>query len=996
MRKSWGVLPILFIFTLLLVSLPLQAAQTGKIAGVITDAETGEALPGASVQIDGTMMGAATDQNGQFFILNVPPGNYTCNVMFMGYTTQKINSVKVQIDVTTRLDAKLSATVIEGESVSVIAERPVVDKTMTATKVSFSADVLDNVMPANSLDEILQTSVTTQSMRGGNKTGVAYMVDGVDVSDILYKTGSAGDGYTQIKRSNVSGGSSTGEFNSGRSVGSGRSSDMVQTVGSIAQGGVAEAEVIAGTYNAEYSASGGIVNIASKSGTRGYTAKLNVRSSLGGLDHAGPDVYNNNPDGDPNILNGYEIVDVYNRQKEALIDEGTEKSLGLAELLTWEDGQYSYGEDPRINSELYVGGPMGEKGVFFFAGSFLNDHGRLPGEFQRDITGSLKLNYNFGDNDNMTVYGKLDDGGKLGGWNNRSFTYPHMFNLELQAISQTMSYVTYAKWNHIFDAASYLDATVSYVGNNRTYGYKPNSDGELAFDDYGDDWLILDTNEKSHYWLVDAETRSFNSTPGNDTDYNVSNDFANLHNQILFGISGYHYEDIGTSTLAGNINYTRQINFHHQIKAGAEFKYNTIDMFQHKVGGPADKEFPFETVDYNVNPYGFGTFLQDKIEYEGIIVNLGLRFDGYNTNTAGVADLWNPVFRDTMANGQFKYSWETDDDSKSELRTYFSPRIGVSHPLTETAAMHYSWGMYTTQPNMGKWLAGYDVFANASLPNIYNPDPEPETATAYEIGVNIALSQDYGADLTAYYRDTRNAGTTTFKVTPDASVADFAGVYYYKTNYGYRDSRGLELTVWKRPQREMYWDIVGVSGNISVSYSYDKANSNGADINMENAFNTDLGVGQSDFDFDLVYVWPTYSRGYNDVNAKGTILLDFPMEFKLSNFLTYRSPWRYSKQLGVTNMRYEEKLDGASFFQWDLRLTKYFTIGKFRTGVFFEMLNVLDRENILSYETEPSGNNGYEAGEGAYSYFGRPVNQYGSFYTGIAREMYAGFEIAFE
>ena len=993
MRKSWGVLPIFFIFTLLLMSLPLQAAQTGKIAGVITDAETGEALPGASVQIDGTMMGAATDQNGQYFILNVPPGTYTCNVMFMGYTTQKINSVKVQIDATARLDAKLSATVIEGESVSVIAERPIIDKAMTATKISFSDDALDNVLPAGSLNDILQTSVTTQSMRGANKVGVAYMVDGVDVSDIMFKTGGTSDGYTGVKRGGMASNNSSGTFEgeTGNYTNT-HSAGMVETVGKISQSGVQEAEVIAGTFNAEYSASGGIVNIASKSGGRALTGKVNFRSSLGGLDHMGPDMYDNSME----RASGMSLAEVYYEQRDALLADPSAEKVALGQTMTW-DGPVDYGEAPRMNGDITVGGPLTDKGAFFFTGSLLNDHGRLPGEFQRDVGLSLKMNYNVSDNDKLTVYGKVDDGGVLGGWNNRTFTYYYGLDMNQQMLNQSLGLMGYLKWNHVFDASSYLDVTVSYVGQERFFGFKPNADKKLIYDDYGDDWLILDTAEKANYYMNDPETRIFTPTPGNF----ASNDITKVGSSSRYGIAGYQYENMNTSTLAGALNYTRQIDFHNQLKAGVEFKYNTIDLYQQmsRIGHP-DPIFDFEFYDYTVNPMAFGAFLQDKIEYEGIIVNLGIRFDGYNTDTEAIDNLWRPTEQVIdPETGQMVLGWVTSDDTKSELRTYFSPRIGVSHPITETAAMHYSWGIYTTQPNYATSMFGYGVLANVSLPHVNDPDPEPEVATAYEIGVNLALSDDFGADMTAYYRDTRNAARLGFNITPNTAFSGGCKLYSYGTNWGYRDSRGLELTVWKRPQREMYWDIVGVSGNVSVSYSYDKTGSSGQGIQNDPAFQSTIDESMSDYDFDLAYIWPTISRGFSDWNSKATILFDFPMQFKFSNFLSYRSPWRYRDE--GTDTRYFKMLNGDDFFQWDLRLTKYITLGKkYRMALFVEALNVLNTENVVSYDTYPNASAGrirYRDTDGdPYGLMNRPVDPMGNLYTGIARELYAGFEIAFE
>ena len=57
---------------------------TGKIAGVITDRDTGERLPGVAVVIVGTTMGAAANENGEYFILNVLPGAYTLRATLIG------------------------------------------------------------------------------------------------------------------------------------------------------------------------------------------------------------------------------------------------------------------------------------------------------------------------------------------------------------------------------------------------------------------------------------------------------------------------------------------------------------------------------------------------------------------------------------------------------------------------------------------------------------------------------------------------------------------------------------------------------------------------------------------------------------------------------------------------------------------------------------------------------------------------------------------------
>ena len=118
-------LTILLIFFLI----PFNAypGTTGKIAGTVIDAETGQGLVGVNVIIEGTTLGAATDLTGNFIILMVPPGIYSVRAMMMGYNSFRYENVKVSIDLTTRLEFKMQSTILEmGEGVTVVAERPMV------------------------------------------------------------------------------------------------------------------------------------------------------------------------------------------------------------------------------------------------------------------------------------------------------------------------------------------------------------------------------------------------------------------------------------------------------------------------------------------------------------------------------------------------------------------------------------------------------------------------------------------------------------------------------------------------------------------------------------------------------------------------------------------------------------------------------------------------------------------------------------------------------
>ncbi|MFX1596910.1 MAG: carboxypeptidase-like regulatory domain-containing protein, partial [Promethearchaeota archaeon] len=117
-KHIYHVLAILAIFFLLTAD--AFSGTTGKIAGIVIDAESGQGLAGVNVVIEGTTLGAATDLNGNFIILMVPPGIYNVRAMMIGYKNFRYENVKVSIDLTTRLEFKLRSSVIDmGEEVTV-------------------------------------------------------------------------------------------------------------------------------------------------------------------------------------------------------------------------------------------------------------------------------------------------------------------------------------------------------------------------------------------------------------------------------------------------------------------------------------------------------------------------------------------------------------------------------------------------------------------------------------------------------------------------------------------------------------------------------------------------------------------------------------------------------------------------------------------------------------------------------------------------------------
>ena len=103
---SW----IVFILLIGLGYSLLFGGTTGKIAGRVIDKDTGQPLYGTNIVVEGTMLGASSDSDGNFIILRLPPGVYTIRAMMMGYGSVRVENIRISVDKTTRVDFDYSKT----------------------------------------------------------------------------------------------------------------------------------------------------------------------------------------------------------------------------------------------------------------------------------------------------------------------------------------------------------------------------------------------------------------------------------------------------------------------------------------------------------------------------------------------------------------------------------------------------------------------------------------------------------------------------------------------------------------------------------------------------------------------------------------------------------------------------------------------------------------------------------------------------------------------
>jgi hypothetical protein len=219
----------------------LWAGTTGKIAGVVSDESTGDPLVGANVFLEGTAMGSSTDEDGFYFINNIPPGTFSVTVSYVGYDKMTKSNVSVMVDRTTDLEFSLNPAPIEGDAITVVAQRPAIEQDVTGSQQIMDADQINRAPVISIKDVIRQQSGIintgeTSFIRGGIPSELNYLLDGTSLN-----SGLISDNYQRLNLTAIQ-----------------------------------EVSVLTGGYSAEYGqAMSGVINVVTKEAS-------NMQSSISG------------------------------------------------------------------------------------------------------------------------------------------------------------------------------------------------------------------------------------------------------------------------------------------------------------------------------------------------------------------------------------------------------------------------------------------------------------------------------------------------------------------------------------------------------------------------------------------------------------------------------------------------------------------------------------------------------------------------------------------
>ncbi|MFZ0391313.1 MAG: TonB-dependent receptor [Calditrichia bacterium] len=950
----------LFLFILALVPALAFGQTRGKIAGVVTDKATGEPLPGVNIIIENTTLGASTDIDGYYVILNVPVGGHTVRASYIGYKDMIVQGVRVSVDLTTELNFELEPTTLElGESIVVTADRPLVRKDETNTNIIKTAEEIQ-VMPIRGVQDLVSTTAgvvkqeneNEMNIRGGRGSESAVYVDGVMVNDP----------YNFAVRTYVP------------------------------NEAIEEISVQTGGFNAEYGeAMSGIILLTTNSGAQHYFGSLQAITD--------------------------EFLDPEN------------KTLGT----------YSYGYNEYIAT---LGGPIipGTNHTFFFSGTrrYLQDNtpswgwaenDMKPEEFQSAIIpGNSSSDWSYTGKVKFQLAQTMELKSSLV-WTDRTFS--DINTTWLYAANHAPEWKTEhrsvnATFTHTPMPTTYYDLKFNYFETYRE-----------QYDRFFEDNLFAYGDPYQTGWTNVYRDSSGNITPGINDVWGVEYS-SRLEPDFLKPGSQYNdYFKNKTSYWGIDFDITHQQGKNHTFKAGFEYKYHTLR--EYRVLDPvrlALRDAPNSEVSdlelyqgadvrfygYDVNgnevdngdffgvsrdaagnysndawmqqepyhPIIMSGYLQDKIEFADLILNLGLRYDRIDPNAWQFKNLAaeydkNDVY--VQGSGMFggNNQFDQGDIEESEVHQFVSPRLGVSFPVSENTIFHAQYGKFYQAPQLADlYLSPFylDRYVNAGgyFTTLDNPNLNPPKTTSYEIGFKQRLGQFASLQATAFYKETEDL-VQVLPVQTDVTTIAFT----YNGDFGV--IKGFDLIMNLRRYK-----------NISASVNYElqfatgtgSASASNFDIAWQRGGKGNFPKFTMPLDFEQRHTG-SINLDYRLGNNKGPQLMGMHVlqNTGLNLLFSFNSGQRYTRMFLFNTIPFTGRYDNdnlsetpvsainAETMPWnyrlDMKLDRSFMLPIMDTELtaYVWVLNVLNTRNVQDVwiTTGLPGDTGYRSTTGGQAYF---------------------------
>lgn len=865
---------------LLLLPALVLAGTTGSLKGKVGNASDGSPVVGANVVLLGSKMGAASDINGVYYVTNIPAGTYSVRVTAVGYKSATLTNLRISADLLTEQGFTLAETAVQGEEVTILAERPLIQLDKTASVQITDAAQLQQ-LPVRGYTDIIkiQSGVQTYSyntsnagrnynensngprisVRGSRDDEVMFNVDGVTLNDpysgfITFRVPDlAWDEFTFYK----------------------------------------------GNFSAEYGRyMSGVVNWTTKTGDEQYHAAAEMTS------------------------------DAVSPEKSRF--DQTKFGIALSgPIIPGVEDYHFFG--------AYEHGDYGDRGPSFV------DNGAKPMNGTVWDAATVKLT------NSLTDKMRLDVGALYSNEEWNEYRHAYYYNTAHMPYYLDENLALYGRFNHAVASDLNYTVTASYTDIKRFRGDNTYREDLSA---YGTDNLP-NFDQTSLFWLPGREFRN--------------------------------YMKRRTEATGLRADLQKLIGFDHDLRTGFEMQLYTLRYYEHF---RPDAVVTGDTAGYvDVNNFGFdrwgaesdgagaltmdplndpnyvqappkpvtmGFYFQDKIRLDyGIRFDLGLRWDYLDPDAEGIKNPTEPL----GSNGQLIIG---EDTEPVDAFSIWSPRLGVSFPVSDVTTFHFNYGRYTQFPSFYSYYVDYNYFEKMASVSGYhvemgNPSLEPTKTTSYEFGVDHGLGDYTALAFTAYYKSIKDY----VNVLNLPSVPTSYSTYF---NMDRAITKGLEVEFRLKPYKRF---------SSALNYTISWANGTGSS-NIGNDRVAWTGSDPPKFTNPLVFDRRHHFSGvvlYAFDEGDGPKLLGYPLlENSTFGFNVDAASGRpYTKKktfneitLGA-NFPENERAINASTIDWsyqlDFRFTRGFNISGVDAEVFFNVTNLLDAENYVSV-WESSGDPG--------------------------------------
>ncbi|MDZ7821833.1 MAG: TonB-dependent receptor [Candidatus Marinimicrobia bacterium] len=269
-------------------------------------------------------------------------------------------------------------------------------------------------------------------------------------------------------------------------------------------------------------------------------------------------------------------------------------------------------------------------------------------------------------------------------------------------------------------------------------------------------------------------------------------------------------------------SFTYHPNTKHKVKAGFEYRsteMQVVDIYKPWMGTEFGESYDF----YKVRPSDGSFYVQDMITFEGMIVNVGMRYDYWFIGNYVTEAMHNPDILTITPAGRENFFEETQSFFGKRFKGHLSPRLGISHPVTDNDVLYFNYGHFSQLPTYNYVYAKLNTVSDNPYNLIGNPNLNPKTTVAYEIGVKHKFSASSAVEFKAYYKDMFDYETAQTITSFNPLVGNYSMMMYL--NMDYARSRGVEVQFRQTAGRFF-------SGDASFTYSVTTGKSSNPDDNV--------------------------------------------------------------------------------------------------------------------------------------------------------------------